>query len=185
MPVRDKSSVPWHTRALSALPQLPGTILLPEDCGWLVHTTHAPFLASSCILWSLLASGLQAGLGGDVLHLCILPMPESDICHSCAFGPNSKCQMHPLSLVAQWTQSASWKFCLLCQALAARGTTQNNVKSEPWVCVWQAHRLLGIAYCHSDTGPQCWQPTFGYIWVIFKLQLDGHEWILQLSYHIT
>lgn len=75
VPVRDKGSVPRHTQALSALPQLPGPNLPPEDCVRLVHTIHTPFLASSCVLWSLLASGLQAGLCGDVLHLCILAVP--------------------------------------------------------------------------------------------------------------
>lgn len=77
VPVRDKSSVSWLARALSALPQLSGTILPPEGCAWLVHTIRTPLLASSCVLWSLLVSGLQAGLLGDVLHLCILAAPES------------------------------------------------------------------------------------------------------------
>lgn len=51
VPARDKSCVPWHTQALSVLPQLPGAVLPPENCPWCTHIIHAPFSASSCVLF--------------------------------------------------------------------------------------------------------------------------------------
>lgn len=184
--MRDKSHVPWHTQTLSVLPQLPGAGLPP---GERPHNPYAcRFSAFQSCFVCLCRLQNSGKVSAEIVYISAhwpLLCPTLVICYSCAFGPNCKCQMHSLSLVAQWTQSTSWKFRLLCQALAARGTTWNKVKTaDPW-CVWQARALLGIACCHSDTESQCWQPKLGYIWVTFKLQLDGHEWILQLSYHVT
>lgn len=123
------------------------------------HTCiYVPFWASTCVLFVFVGfrtpgrSPLRWAASLDTGHSFV---QLQLFCYTCTFGPNSKCQMHSLSLLALEHQL---EVLSSLPGSGARGTTWNKVKIANPRCVWQAHALLGIVYCHSDTEPQCRQP---------------------------
>ena len=129
------------------LPQIPGCVFPSEDSTCLAHTLSYSmnhfWLPNAFISFCKPWHSWEVSVEMVCISACWSLMNSTRVTYyNCEFRPNCKCQRCSLSLVAQCTQSASWKPCILCQALAGRGTTWKDGQNCEALSVFGRHMVL-------------------------------------------